>query len=101
MTPDTRPPGGGIPRAAEETQPGDRTSHRERNRPARIEVTSTDVLVIAPFNRGLVDALKTLPGARFVPAHWSIGIEYIHAAEELITEVFGPPVIHDRRGGGQ
>lgn len=67
--------------------------------PARVEQVGDEIRVTFPFNRQLVDALKTLPGAHYVPAHWSVPAEHLVEAVELVTDVFGPPTVDTPRGG--
>ncbi|ABW09729.1 hypothetical protein Franean1_0263 [Parafrankia sp. EAN1pec] len=70
----------------------------QRNPRAQVEVTDTDVRVIAKFSPDLRDGLRTL-GAHWVPGHWSVPVEHRAEAVEIVADILGAPVVDDLRGG--
>lgn len=90
--PGWRAPGGGDQQAGGRADRVQRTTGR-----ARIEQVGDEIRVTAPYDRRLVEALKTLPGAHYVPAHWAVPAEHLVEAVELVTDIVGPPTVDRQR----
>ncbi|WP_055751042.1 hypothetical protein [Frankia sp. AvcI1] len=73
---------------------------RQQTRPTRVEITETGVEVYAPFSQNLNEDLRSIPGARWIPAHWEVPTRYQAEIVEFLDEIFGPPtVVYIRRPG--
>ncbi|WP_261558896.1 hypothetical protein [Frankia tisae] len=71
---------------------------RQHTRPSRVEVSETGVEVYAPYDRDLVENLRALPGARFVPSHWAVPFEHLGDVIDFVEDVFGPTDVVGQRG---
>lgn len=90
--PGRRAPGVGDRYAAGSNDPDQRTTGR-----ARVEVEGDVMRVTAPYSPELRDGMRTV-GGRWVPGHWAVPIEHLSEAMDIVTDVFGPPVIDTARG---
>lgn len=93
MTANAKPPGRWTPGVGDQQAAGRADRFQRTTGRARIEQVGDEIRVKFPYDRHLVEALKTLPGAHFVPAHWAIPVEHLSEAVELVTDVFGPPTV--------
>nr|MDT0665895.1 hypothetical protein [Micromonospora sp. DSM 115978] len=72
----------------------------QSSRRPTVEVGTEGVRIHAPYNPELREALRTLPGVKWVPGHWAVPHSKRAVAVELLTEVLGEPVVVDRRARG-